>query len=51
METYPGDSLERGEVYKQQETLSPEGLWGVLESWRATYPGEAKTKQKHRICA
>ena len=25
-----------GEVSKEQETLSPAGLWGVLESQRAT---------------
>ena len=31
-----GGSRERGEVFKQQETLSPAGLWGVLESQRAT---------------
>ena len=31
-----GGSSERGEVSKQQETLSPAGLWGVLESQRAT---------------
>ena len=46
METYPGESLERREVYKEQEILSPEGLWGVLESWKATYPGEGKNKKK-----
>ena len=47
METYPGESLERQEVYKEQEILSPEGLWGVLESWKATYLGEGKNKQKN----
>ena len=31
-----GGSCERGEVSKHQETLSPVGLWGVLESQRAT---------------
>ena len=31
-----GGSREGGEVSKQQETLSPAGLWGVLESQRAT---------------
>ena len=29
-------SCEGGEVSKHQETLSPAGLWGVLESQRAT---------------
>ena len=29
-------SLKRGEVSKHQETLSPAGLSGVLESQRAT---------------
>jgi len=29
-------SLKRGEVSKHQKTLSPAGLWGVLESQRAT---------------
>ena len=29
-------SLKSGEVSKHQETLSPAGLWGVLESQRAT---------------
>ena len=29
-------SLKGGEVSKHQETLSPVGLWGVLESQRAT---------------
>ena len=29
-------SLKRGEVSKHQETLSPLGLWGVLESLTAT---------------
>ena len=31
-----GGSREGGEVSKQQETLSLAGLWGVLESQRAT---------------
>ena len=31
-----GGSHERGEVSKHQETLSPAGVWGVLESQRAT---------------
>ena len=31
-----GGSHKRGEVSKYQETLSPAGLWGVLESQRAT---------------
>ena len=31
-----GGSSERGEVSKQQETLSPTGLWGVLESQSTT---------------
>ena len=31
-----GGSCEGGEVSKQQETLSPADLWGVLESQRAT---------------
>ena len=31
-----GGSREGGEVSKHQETLSPVGLWGVLESQRAT---------------
>ena len=26
----------RGEISKHQETLSLAGLWGVLESWKAT---------------
>ena len=29
-----GGSCEGGEVYKHQETLSPAGLWGFLESQR-----------------
>ena len=29
-------SLKRGEVYKHQETLSLAGLWGILESQKAT---------------
>ena len=29
-------SREGGEVSKHQETLSPAGLWEVLESWKAT---------------
>ena len=31
-----GESHERGEVPKYNETLSPAGLWRVLESQRAT---------------
>ena len=31
-----GGSREGGEVSKQQETLSQAGLWGVLESQKAT---------------
>ena len=31
-----GGSREGGEVSKQQDTLSPVGLWGVLESQRPT---------------
>ena len=31
-----GGSHKRGEVSKHQETLSPAGLWGVLESQRVT---------------
>ena len=31
-----GGSREGGEVSKQQKTLSPVGLWGGLESQRAT---------------
>ena len=31
-----GGNREGGEVSKHQETLSPVGLWGVLESQRAT---------------
>ena len=31
-----GGSHKGGEVSKHQETLSPAGLWGVLESQRAT---------------
>ena len=31
-----GGSHKIGEVSKHQETLSPVGLWGVLESQRAT---------------
>ena len=34
-----GGSDKRGEVSKHQETLSPEGLWGVLESQKATQVG------------
>ena len=33
---FQGGSLKRGEVSKHQETLSLAGLWGVLESQRAT---------------
>ena len=33
---FQGGSHEGGEVSKQQETLSSVGLWGVLESQRAT---------------
>ena len=29
-------NFNRGEVSKHQETLSPVGLWGILESQRAT---------------
>ena len=32
-------SLKRGEISKHQETLSPAGLWGVLESQRVTKLG------------
>ena len=32
-------SCKRGEVSENQKTLSPAGLWGVLESQRATKPG------------
>ena len=31
-----GGSHEGGEVSKHQETLSPAGMWGVLESQRVT---------------
>ena len=31
-----GGSHEGGEVFKHQKTLSPMGLWGVLESQRTT---------------
>ena len=31
-----GGSLKRGEVSKHQETFSLAGLWGVLQSQRAT---------------
>ena len=31
-----GGSHEGGEVFKHQEILSPVGLWGVLESQKAT---------------
>ena len=31
-----GGSLKRGKVSKHQETLSPVGLWGVLEFQRET---------------
>ena len=31
-----GGSRKRGEVSKHQETLSPAGLWGVLESQKPT---------------
>ena len=31
-----GGSCEGGEVSKHQETLSQAGLWGVVESQRAT---------------
>ena len=31
-----GGSCEGGEISKHQETLSPLGLWGVLESQMAT---------------
>ena len=33
---YPSQGGSREEVSKHQETLSPPGLWGVLESQRAT---------------
>ena len=32
-------SLKRGEVSKYQKTLSLAGLWGLLDSQRATQPG------------
>ena len=41
-----GGSREGGEVSKHQETLSPMGLWGVLESQRATELGEGT----HKLC-
>ena len=36
METHPGEGVVKEEVSKYQETLSPSGLWGVLESQMAT---------------
>ena len=39
MKTHSRESRKRGEVAKHQETLSLVGLWGVLESQRATKPG------------
>ena len=44
-----GGSREEGEVSKHQETLSPMGLWGVLESQRATEQGGGKNP--HKLCA
>ena len=37
------------EVSKHQETLSPAGLWGVLESQRASKLGGEKKKTKDYI--
>ena len=39
-----GGSREGGDVSKHQENFSPVGLWVVLESRRATYPGGKKQK-------
>ena len=44
-----GQSREGGEVSKHQETLSPPGLWGVLESQRATWLwGKNKTEEEDK---
>ena len=39
-----GGSREGGKVSKHQETLSAVGLWGALESQKATYPDGGKIK-------
>ena len=42
-----GGSCERGKASKHQETLSPVGLWGVLES-QGKINGREKINKTHR---
>ena len=45
-----GRSREGGEVSRQQETFPLVGLWGVLESKRATYLGGKRGKKPTNRC-
>ena len=42
------EGILKREVSKHRETLSPEGLWRVLESQRATKPG-GKINKTHML--